>query len=74
MPVTVKVIADVPAPRVLGETEVSVGAAGALIVKFAEDWPPPGVELLTMTETVPLVLKSLAAIGIVNCEELTNVA
>src|SRR5580704_2193011 len=49
VPVTVKAIEDVPAPRVLGETEVTAGTPGGLMVKFAEAWPPPGVGLVTAT-------------------------
>jgi hypothetical protein len=73
LPFTVKVKAAPPALAAVGLRSVVAGA-GLLIVKvWILDEPPPGVELYTVTEAVPAVAISVAAIAAVNCVDDTNV-
>jgi hypothetical protein len=64
--VTVSVNAPLPTAAVLGEIELSVGT-GLLIVRvLAADVPPPGVGVKTVTEALPAVAISAAAIWAVS--------
>jgi len=75
VPLTVNVNAGSPANLPVGETLVNVGT-GLLIVNVSAgvEVPPAGAGLVTVTATAPPVKTSEAAIWVVNCEALTNVA
>ena len=70
---TVSVNAPLPAAAVLGEIELSVGAGLLIVNVFAEDVPPPGVGVKTVTEAVPAAAMSAALIWAVSWPWLTNV-
>jgi hypothetical protein len=71
--VTVSVNAPLPTAAVLGEIELSVGAGLLIVNVFAAEVPPPGVGLNTVTEAVPAVAMSAAAIWACSCVLLTKV-
>ena len=76
VPLTVNVNAGSPAV-LLGGDNVVIAGTGWFTVKLCAciDVPPPGVGLVTVTETiVPAVVISDAAIVVVNCPELRMVA
>lgn len=66
-PVTVSVNAPLPTAAVLGKIELSVGAGLLTVNVFAEDVPPPGVGVKTVTEAVPAEAMSAALICAVSC-------
>ena len=74
LPVTVKVNADPPTVNVYGETVATAGAAGTETLKVIEAWPPPGCGFETTSWMVPVAANCVAAMVVVNCEELTKVA
>jgi hypothetical protein len=76
LPVTVRVKAGPPAVAELGEMVVRVGTglfAGLMVKVWAEEVPPPGVGLKTVTLAVPWVAMSEARIAAVSCEAETYV-
>jgi hypothetical protein len=73
LPITVKVNAAPPTVAVLGESDATAGVAGAEIVKVIEAWPPPGWGFETISWVVPVPANCVAAMVVVNCEELTKV-
>jgi hypothetical protein len=76
LPVTVRVKAGPPAVAELGKMEVRVGTgllAALMVNVFAEEVPPPGVGLTTVTLAVPADAMSVAGIAAVSCEAETYV-
>jgi len=72
LPVTVMVNAGPPAVAELGEMDVRVGTgllAGLMVKVWAEDVPPPGVGLKTMTLVVPGAAMSEAGMAAVSWAE-----
>lgn len=66
VPVTVRVKAGPPAVAELGEMEMMVGAgllAGLMVKIRADEVPPPGAGLKTVTEAVPALRISAAEIA-----------
>ena len=69
LPVTVRVKADPPAVAEDGEMEVREGTglfAGLMVKVTAEEVPPPGVGLKTVTLAVVAVVISVAGIAAVS--------
>ena len=58
VPLTVSVKLAPPCVALDGESFVIVGAGLLMVKVFAEDVPPPGAGLLTVTKAVPAVLMS----------------
>ena len=64
-PFTVRVNAGAPATILEGDSELSDGAgfgAGLMVKLSAAEVPPPGADVLTVTLSVPVLLKSEAGI------------
>jgi len=76
VPLTVNVNAASPAVLLAGDKGLEMVGTGLFTVKLSAgvDAPPPGVGFVTVTEIVPAVVISDAAIEVVNCAELTKVA
>ena len=75
VPLTVKVKAVSPANLVIGDKLLTVGTGlFTVTINGGVDVPPPGVGFVTVTEAVPPVANSEAAICAVNCVEFTKVA
>jgi len=74
VPLTVNVNAALPAVLLGGDNVVTVGT-GLFTAKLSAgvDVPPPGVGFVTVTEIVPVVTISDAAIEVVSCPELIMV-
>ena len=72
-PLTVNVKAGSPAVLPGGD-KLAIAGTGWFTVKLSAgvEVPPPGVGLVTVTETVPGVVISDAAICVVNCVEFIN--
>jgi hypothetical protein len=69
VPVTVRVKADPPAVAELGEMVVMAGTglyAAVLVKVWAEEVPPPGVGLKTVTLAVPAAAMSDAGMAAVS--------
>src|SRR6266404_2788590 len=62
VPVAVRVNTAPPAPTLVGEIELSVGAGLLIVNVCALEAPPPGVGLKTVTGAVPAVAMSFARI------------
>jgi 3,4-dihydroxy-2-butanone 4-phosphate synthase len=73
VPFTVSVNAAPPAARVLGFSEVIVGAGLFTVKLVAVEIPPPGAGFVTVTGNVPAAAISAAVIAAVICVPLTNV-
>jgi hypothetical protein len=73
VPVRVSVNVEAPAVTKVGEMEVSVGAGLLMLKVCAEEVPPPGVGLKTVTEAVPDAAMSEAGTVAVSEVALTNV-
>src|SRR5207245_2918777 len=63
VPVAVRVNPAPPAPTLVGEIELSVGAGLLIVNVCALERPPPGVGLKIVTGAVPGVAMSLAEIA-----------
>src|SRR6267143_5645078 len=72
-PFTVKVNASPPANALPGASPLSVGAGLLIENARATEVPPPGVEVTTVTEAVPVVAMSAAVIAAVSWMALTTV-
>ena len=73
VPVTVKVNPAPPAWALFGDSWVNVGAGLLTVNVRAEDVPPPGAGVNTVTCAVPAGAMSAAGIAAVSCVPLTNV-
>ena len=72
LPVTVRVKAGPPAVAEMGERVVMLGIgllAGLMVKVWAEEVPPPGAGLKTVTEVVPAATMSVAGIAAVSWPE-----
>ena len=73
VPLTVKVMPELPAFAVFG-LRLAIAGAGLLMLKVCTAvTPPPGVGAKTVTCAVPALARSLAGICAVNCVALTKV-
>jgi hypothetical protein len=72
LPVTVSVKPAVPAIADVCDDPVNTGTALLTVNVAAEDAPPPGVALKSVTESVPAVARSASGTVAVTSVELTN--
>ncbi len=72
-PFTVRVVAEVPAARDVGEVEDTTGAGFTTAKALADELPPPGLGFVTVTCPLPVDVTSDACKVIVNCVALTKV-
>src|SRR6267143_2550975 len=73
VPFTVRVKSAPPKSVLDGDSEEIVGTALLIANVCAAEVPPPGVEVTTVTEAVPVVAMSAAVIAAVSWMALTNV-
>jgi len=73
LPFTVRVMALLPIPALVGLILLRTGVGLSIVKVWAADVPPPGVGVETVTEAVPALLRSLAGTTAVSCVLLTYV-